>query len=181
LAYSPDHLCGPCRLHPPAYTRAWSIYPYIEPLHDAIRLFKYQKKVAMADALGELLNAVPLPFPAFDIIMPVPLHPVRLREREYNQSLLLADRLNRQLRLALSYDNLVRSRHTAPQTELSRAVRLTNLRRAFDVLRPAEVHGKRVLLVDDVMTTGATVNECAKTLRRAGTADVYVCTLARTI
>ncbi|MGH7230020.1 MAG: ComF family protein [Nitrospiraceae bacterium] len=181
LVFSPDHLCGPCRMQPPAYTQAWSFYPYIEPLHDAIRLFKYQKKVALAGALGDLLMDVPLPVPNVDVVMPVPLHPARLREREYNQSLLLADRLNRRLRLPLSYDNLIRSRHTPPQTELSRAVRLKNLRRAFVVLRPAEVLGKRILLIDDVMTTGATVNECAKTLRKAGASDVYVCTLARTI
>jgi predicted amidophosphoribosyltransferase len=72
-------------------------------------------------------------------------------------------------------------RRTPPQTQLSRAVRLKNLRRAFTVLRPSEVSGKRILLVDDVLTTGTTVNECAKALRKAGTADVYVCTLARTI
>ena len=181
LVYSPGHLCGPCRAHPPAYTQAWSAYPYIAPLHDALLLFKYRKKVSLAKALGDLLQDAAPPFPHLDIVIPVPLHPTRLREREYNQSLLLADRLNRRLRLPLSYDNLVRSRHTPPQTELSRAVRLTNLRRAFEVRRPSEVLGKRILLVDDVMTTGTTVHECAKALRKAGASDVYVCTLARTL
>ncbi|HJU04906.1 MAG TPA: ComF family protein [Nitrospiraceae bacterium] len=181
LVYSPDHLCGPCRMRPPAYTQAWSAYPYVEPLHDAIRLFKYHKKVVLADALGQLLRDAPLDLPTVDVIMPVPLYPTRLREREYNQSLLLVDRLNRRLRLPVSYDNLVRRRHTPPQTELSRAVRLKNLRGAFGVLRAGEVRDQRVLLVDDVMTTGATVNECAKALRKAGAREVYVCTLARTI
>ncbi len=116
-----------------------------------------------------------------DMLMPVPLHTDRLREREFNQSLLLADRLNRGLGLPLSYHNLVRLRSTQAQTELSRKARLKNLRRAFGVLRQGEVVGKRVLLVDDVFTTGTTVNECAKVLRRAGAADVYVVTLARTL
>jgi ComF family protein len=182
LAYSPDHLCGPCRVRLPVYTQARSLYPYTTPLQDAIRLFKYRKKVALAEALGDLMDAgAPWTHPPVDLLMPVPLHPARLREREFNQSLLLADRLNHRLRLPLSYDNLVRSRQTLPQTELSRAVRLKNLRRAFSVLRPGEVLGKRILLVDDVMTTGTTVNECAKALRKAGASDVYVTTLARTV
>jgi ComF family protein len=150
-------------------------------LRQAIRLFKYRKKVALADALGDLLRRGCPDFPPADLLMPVPLHPARLREREFNQSLLLADRLNRRLRLRLSYDNLVRLRPTQAQTDLPRAARLKNLRRAFAVLRPGEVEGRRVILVDDVMTTGTTVNECAKALRRAGAAGVYVGTLARTI
>ena len=113
--------------------------------------------------------------------MPIPLHPSRLREREYNQSLLLADELNRDLGLPLVYDNLVRLRATPPQTELSRSERLANLRRCFAVQRPADVIDKRVLLIDDVMTTGTTAHECAKALRKAGAGDVYVVTLARTL
>jgi len=112
---------------------------------------------------------------------PVPLYATRLRDREYNQSLLLAERVSRARRLPLSYDNLIRTRDTPPQTELTRAVRLNNVRRAFAVQRPEEVAGKRILVIDDVFTTGATVDECAKTLRRAGATDVYVCTLARTV
>jgi len=181
LLYSPHHLCGACRLRRPAYTQAWSLYPYEPPLQDAIRLFKYHGKVALADALGSLMSAaVPHPLEV-DLLMPVPLHPSRLKEREFNQSLLLADHLNRRLRLPLSYGNLIRVRRTEPQTALTRKARLKNLRRAFVVLRPQEVAGKKILLVDDVATTGTTVNECAKALRKAGAADVYVGTLARTV
>jgi ComF family protein len=178
--YSADHLCGSCRTDHPAYTRAWSLYPYASPLQEAVCLFKYNKKVALADALGALMNGAPDTIPA-DVIIPVPLSPDRLRNREYNQSLLLADRLSRMRHIPLSYDNLVRIRETAPQTELTRAVRLTNLRRAFAVQRPHDITGKRVLVIDDVFTTGATVNECAKTLRKAGASEVFVCTLARTV
>ena len=102
-------------------------------------------------------------YPAVDVLMPVPLHPVRLREREYNQSLLLADRLSRRVNVSVSCTNLVRSRHTAPQTELSRATRLTNVRRAFTVQRPDEIAGLRPLrqmygslgFCDGALTNGA--------------------------
>lgn len=181
LAYSPHHLCAACRLRRPAYTHAWSLYPYEGPLQDAIRLFKYHRKVVLAEALGDLMNMALQEPPDVDLLMPVPLHSSRLREREFNQSLLLADRLNRRLGLPLSYGNLIRRRPTQSQTELTRSARLKNLRRAFSLLRPDEVSGKRILLVDDVFTTGTTVNECAKALRKASAADVYVCTLARTI
>lgn len=183
LQYSPDHVCGACRSDPPAYTRAWSLYLYASPLQEAVRLFKYNKKVALADALSALMNRAMIEHAHIDmdVIIPVPLHPARLRTREYNQSLLLADRVSRARHIPLSYENLIRTRETAPQTELSRAVRLKNLRRAFAVRRPEDVAGKRVLLIDDVFTTGTTVNECAKTLCKAGAAEVYVCTLARTI
>jgi ComF family protein len=181
LTYSPDHHCLSCRQRPPAFTQAWAYYVYEPPLQNAIHLFKYRGKIALAEALGTLLRQVWRRTPDADLLMPVPLHPSRLRTREYNQSLLLADQLNRDLSLPLVYDNLVRLRATPPQTELSRAARIKNLRRCFAVRRPADVAGKRVLLVDDVMTTGTTVNECAKALRKAGADDVYVVTLARTV
>lgn len=181
LTWSPAHLCGPCRERRPAFTQARSLYAYAPPLREAIHLFKYRRKVALADALGDLMTATFEPPPDLDVIVPVPLHPARLREREFNQSLLLADRLGRRLRLPVSYASLVRLRTTPPQTELSRSARLKNLRRAFAVVRAQELAGKRVLLVDDVLTTGTTVNECAKALRRAGAGDVFVVTLARTL
>lgn len=181
LSHSPEHLCGACRTRRPAYTQAHAMYPYEPPLQEAIQLFKYHGKVRLARALGDLMAIAAEPLPDADLLMPVPLHPSRLREREFNQSLLLADQMNRRLRLPLSYTNLVRHRQTAPQTNLSRVERRKNLRRAFAVVRPDEIAGRRILLVDDVYTTGTTVNECAKALRRAGAADVYVWTLARTV
>jgi ComF family protein len=178
LEYSPGHLCGACRLRPPSFTQAWPLYPYESPLKDAIVLFKYRRKVSLASALGDLLCTASSLLPEVDVVMPVPLHPKRLREREFNQSLLLADRLGRTLHRPVSYRDLVRVRPTVPQTELSRRSRLKNLRKAFLVPAPERVRQKRILLIDDVLTTGATVNECAKTLRRAGSGDVYVATLA---
>lgn len=148
-------------------------------MRDAIKLFKYQRKISLAKPLGDLLARAYKPSADLDLIMPVPLHPRRLKEREFNQALLLADRVRKRIPVPVSFTNLVRLRETAPQVELERKARLKNLRRAFAVRRPADVHERRILLIDDVYTTGATVNECAKVLRKAGAADIYVATLAR--
>jgi ComF family protein len=127
-----------------------------------------------------MVDVLPSPL-SVDVIMPVPLHPQRLREREFNQSLLLADRLGRHLNLPVVSANLVRRVPSPPQTSLSRKERLRSLRNAFGVRNPERISGKRVLLIDDVFTTGSTVNECARALRKAGSDDVSVLTLARTV
>ena len=181
LQHSPTHQCGACRKRPLALTQVWSLFPYQPPLKEAITLFKYRGKMSLANPLARaLIKALPV-LPALDGIIPVPLHPDRLREREYNQSLLLADRLGRQMGIPLFLTCLLRIRPTTPQTVLSKKERLTNLRGAFSVTRPARIKGKRILLVDDVFTTGTTLHECAKTLRRAGSGPVYGLTLARMV
>jgi ComF family protein len=135
----------------------------------------------LAQPLARLfLTAFPAS-PSADVIAPVPLSPQRLRHREYNQSLLLAAHLSRAMNLPLSYGNLIRVKDTEAQTTLTRSARLRNLRRAFHVARPEEFEGKRIYLIDDVMTTGTTLNECAKTLRKAGAGDVYAIALARAV
>ncbi len=179
--YTPDLICGECHGRPPAFSKAWSCYRYDSPLKDAIHLFKYRRKVALARPLATLLLARGVDPLDYDLVMPVPLHPDRLREREFNQALLLADHLASRLGLPLSYDNLIRTQATPPQSELSRAARLKNLRRTFGVRQPAALQAKRILLVDDVFTTGTTVNECAKALRKAGAGPVSACTLARAV
>ncbi|HBH82177.1 MAG TPA: hypothetical protein DDY39_20295 [Nitrospira sp.] len=180
-AYSPQHLCYSCVDRPPSYTRAWTLYLYTSPLQDAIRLLKYQSKVSLVTPLADLMLTALPHLDHIDLIIPVPLHHERLCQREFNQALLLADRIGRHLNIAISYTNLVRTTAAPPQTTLSRKSRLKNLRHAFAVRRPAQLRNKRILLIDDVFTTGTTVNECAKTLRRAGSADVFVLTLARTM
>lgn len=178
---SPTHECHDCRTRNPHYTHVWAAYAYIPPLQDAIALFKYRGKVALADSLGILLaRAIPSDLDT-DLLMPVPLHPHRLRQREFNQSLLLADRVSPVLRRPVSYRNLLRRIDTDPQITLPRSARLQNLRKAFDLRDPKEVSGKRVLLIDDVFTTGTTVNECAKVILEAGAREVAVLALARSV
>ncbi len=180
-AYSPTHECHDCRTRDPHYTQVWAAYAYSPPLQDAIALFKYRGKVALADSLGALLvQALPRNLET-DLLMPVPLHPNRLRRREFNQSLLLADRISPVLHRPVSYRNLVRIVDTDPQITLPRSARLRNLRKAFALRAPQEVIGKRVLLIDDVFTTGTTVNECARILLESGAQDVAVLALARSV
>lgn len=178
---SPTHTCGACRARPPAFTQAWGLYPLQSPLQDALWLYKYHGKVSLAPPLARLFATAFPSSPSADVIAPVPLSPERLRHREYNQSLLLAAHLSRSMNLPLSYGNLIRVKDTEAQTTLTRAARLRNLRRAFHVVRPEQFEGRRVFLVDDVMTTGTTLNECAKTLRKAGAGDVYALALARAV
>lgn len=180
-AYSPNHACHSCAKHPPSYTKAWTLYPYLPPLQDAICLYKYRGKIALAAPLARLMIDRLPPLDHVDLVMPVPLHVQRLREREFNQSLLLADPISRHLNAPLSYTNLVRVAPSPAQTTLSRKERLRNLRGAFALHRPELIEEKRILLIDDVFTTGATVNECAKILRKSGSGDVFVVTLGRTL
>ncbi len=181
LLHSPTHECGTCRTRAPAFSKVWSVFPYAPPLKEAITLFKYQGKHSLAGPLAErMLEALPT-LPPLDHFMAIPLHPHRLREREYNQALLLAYRLSRATHIPLLLNGVIRIRSTLPQTGLSKKARLTNVRRAFGVPKPNAVQGKRILLIDDVFTTGATLNECAKTLRRAGSGPVYGLTLTRMV
>lgn len=179
--YSPTHVCQPCAERPPSYTKAWTLYPYTPPLQHAIRLLKYQDKVSLAAPLAALMIARLPPLESIDLIIPIPLHSEKLRQREFNQALLLADAIGQSLDIPVSYTNLIRTVSTPAQTTLSRKSRLKNLRRAFAVRHPHAILKRRILLIDDVFTTGTTVNECAKALRRAGSADVFALTLSRTI
>ena len=181
MTYSPTHECHDCRTRNPYYRQVWAAYAYAPPLQDAIALFKYHGKVALADSLGALLaQGMPQALEA-DLLVPVPLHPNRLRQREFNQSLLLADRISPVLQRPVSYRNLIRTIDTQPQILLPRSARLQNLRKAFALRDPREVIGQRILLIDDVFTTGTTVNECARVLVDAGAREVAVLTLARSV
>lgn len=116
-----------------------------------------------------------------DRIIPVPLHRKRLRQRGFNQASLLARMLGRQLSLAVSCDALLRSCWTEPQTRLKREERLQNVKGAFHVADAGKVRDRYLLLVDDVYTTGTTLNECAKTLKAAGAAAVHAVTVSRAL
>jgi ComF family protein len=132
--------------------------------------------VPLADLMVDYWRRVPLPV---DVIVPVPLHRSRLRERGYNQATLLAQALGAQVGLRVCEDWLVRTRATAPQVGLDASARKMNVIDAFQCRNGDAVAGQRVLLVDDVCTTGATLESCSLALHRAGARSVWALTLAR--
>jgi len=154
----------------------------VPPFDKLVQAFKYSGKTKVGELLGRALAALVQQdevLSAADAVCPVPLHPARLRERGFNQSLLLAAAISMSTRIPLR-ECLTRTKNTATQTrKMSSEARLKNLANAFRLRPDALINGRRVLLVDDVMTTGATVNEVARVLREAGAAGVYVVTVAR--
>jgi len=179
----PDHHCSRCLLRPPHFARARACALYHSdrqsPLIDVLHRFKYGRDVTLAPVLGTYLaDHCPLPVD-HDLLVPVPLDLQRLRWRGFNQAASLARVLGARYRRRVHPLALRRCRPTPPQVGLNEEERRRNMAGAFAVRDRAAVHGRAVLLVDDVMTTGATVDECAKTLRRAGAERVDVLVLAR--
>lgn len=177
-----DHLCSECLTEQRYFTKARAICQYDGLIVEAISRFKYGGVTRLARPLASLMAEYRDPeflLPDFDLILPVPLHPGRLRQRGFNQSLLLARYFGRKHSIPLEFTALRRARPTQPQTRLSGSERQTNVRGAFEVRKPEVVAEKRILLIDDVFTTGATVRECAKVLLASRAKRVDVLTLAR--
>ncbi len=171
--------CDRCRQQDLRFTRAVAVSAYDEVTRELIHAFKFAGVKRLAAPWGELLAARvrAAGFPEkLDLIVPVPLHPRRRRERGYNQAELLARELAARLGWPLA-DCLERIRHTPAQASLDRAARLDNPRGAF--VAWGDLRDRRCLLVDDVLTTGTTVSECARALRAAGATRVYVAVVAR--
>lgn len=172
--------CLDCMSDPPPFALARAPLRYEGEARRAILAFKFRLGVHRARGFADLLASVVsmgVAWSDYDVAAPVPLHPRRLRERGYNPPLLIARRLLRQTPIALRPELMLRVRDTPPQRGLSRAGRRDNVRGAFAVREG--VAGLRVLLIDDVLTTGATAAECARVLLRGGAARVGVATLAR--
>jgi ComF family protein len=158
-------------------------------LRELIHLLKYEQVRPAANVLGRMLSEAIIDLlPALGeqtIVVPVPLHVCKMRQRGFNQSELIARAALKLIAdgnsLELSSAVLERSRETQSQIGLSRHQRRENMRGAFAVVRPEVLTGRAVLLVDDVLTTGTTVSECARVLRRAGASKVFVATVARTL
>lgn len=147
-----------------------------------LQRYKYNRDVGLAAPLARVLQQrSPFDVTKYDVLMPVPLHVSRLRWRGFNQALLLAGRIGRGHGVRVDAFSLERSRATQPQVELDENDRRRNVARAFRVTRPAKVRDHRILLVDDVYTTGSTVNECSRVLLDAGARSVDVLVLARAV
>jgi ComF family protein len=181
LSASPDHECGSCRNDPPVFDQAVAAGLFEGQLREAIHRYKYGPLRALGRPLaGWMCGRIGLSG-RIDAVMPVPLHRSRLRQRGFNQALLLARGVSERFGLALRYDELLRVRPTRPQVELAGRERSANVQGAFALRDPGVVTGLHILLVDDVLTTGATMNECSRVLKDAGAAAVTALTLARTV
>ncbi|MEC8776511.1 MAG: ComF family protein, partial [Pseudomonadota bacterium] len=166
----------------PAFDAARAALVYDDTSREIILRFKHADRTRYANAFGVWISRAGAELvPVADVVVPVPLHPRRLIGRRYNQSLLLARAVARLGRLPVIPDALRRLRNTPSQGSLSRGARHRNVQGAFSLRGRAEVVGKSILLIDDVYTTGATVEACTHALKKGGAARVYVLTLARVI
>ncbi len=178
------YLCGECRRGGRLYfSKARSLAFFEGVLKELIHYFKYKLHPSLGPVLGKILiqHFPPdLDLTSTNLILPIPLHPSRLRERGFNQSAALAKAVAKHFGKPLLLGNLTRRHPSPPQVGLSIEKRKANVRRAFTVEQPRELAGESVLLVDDVYTTGATTRECAKSISAAGAKEIQVLTLART-
>ncbi len=172
--------CAACLIDPPEFSRARAALAYDDHSAALVADFKYHDRLEgaplfaawMHRAGADLLDGI-------DAIVPVPLHPLRLWRRQYNQAALLAQNLSTRIQRPYAPHWLCRVRHTLQQAKLGKEERQQNVRDAFKVPVPAQILGKTILLVDDVFTTGATLREATRTLLRAGAKEVRVMTLTR--
>jgi ComF family protein len=182
-------LCPDCAFEVPPFERAAAYGPYTGGLRELVHLLKYEQVKPASKILGRILSdaARTLELRGEVIVIPVPLHAAKLRQRGFNQSELIAKEALRHLQgypdanFTLEVALMKRRRDTPSQVGMTREDRAANLRGAFGVTSRSRIRGKQVLLVDDVLTTGATVSECTRVLRRAGAKHVWVATVARAV
>jgi ComF family protein len=170
-------VCGACLASPPHFDATVAAFRYGFPADKLIQALKYQRRVATADFFSVSMLAGCRP--DGDVVVPLPLHPARLAERGFNQSVEIARPLARTLKLSLELDGCIRSRDTAPQASLPWKERRKNIRHAFECA--IDLSGKSVIVVDDVMTTGATLDEFARTLKAHGATRVSNWVVARAL
>ncbi|MGE5209267.1 MAG: double zinc ribbon domain-containing protein [Alphaproteobacteria bacterium] len=174
--------CANCAHRTIHFDAAVSAYRGRGIVREIIHEFKYARQTHLRHLIALWLRAAMdderLREVSFDLIVPVPLHPARQRERGFNQASLLAESLSVEISLP-SRQVLERIRYTTTQTALDRSERMENLHNAFRLRKKADVRGLRVLLIDDVLTTGSTLSECARVLKRAGAISVHAATAAR--
>jgi ComF family protein len=170
--------CGACLTHPPHFDCAFALYRYDFPLDRLVLDLKYHARFALARRWGAELAKASADFAA-DFVIPLPLHPERLKTRGYNQALEIARHCARARHLPLDANSLAKCRATPPQSGLSLKARQKNLKGAFCCTR--DFSGQRLLLVDDVLTTGATANEAARLLKRHGATHIAIAVAARAL
>ncbi|OQW95927.1 MAG: hypothetical protein BWK79_00755 [Beggiatoa sp. IS2] len=175
-----DYLCTTCQAHPPVFEHAQTVFTYRYPIDKLIHAAKYSGNFGVLFLLGEIMATHLHIDNRPEVLIPVPLHPRRLRQRGYNQSLELAKIVARHTGIPIDYKACVRQRYTVPQVSLQRLQREENIRGAFRV-QSASLKWTHVAILDDVMTTGSTVQELARVLTAAGVKRVEVWCCARTL
>lgn len=173
-----NQLCGACLSEAPSFDRAIAVFRYAFPVDRLLQSYKFNQNLALTRFFADaLVRSVATAAPRPDVIIAIPLARSRLAERGFNQSALLADGVASALGITHAAHELLKVRDTPPQSGLDRAARLKNVRGAFDCAH--SLVGKHIALVDDVMTTGATLSEAARVLKKAGAASVSAWVLAR--
>ena len=184
LIFNPTPFSRPSSSETFVFDHAWSVCLYNETAQKLLHAFKYNSKTSLSKTfiplMIDFIDRHHIPLQKFDLISPVPLHPVRLRERGYNQSALLSLGLSRHYGTLHSESILIRQKVTPTQTELGAKQRWTNMEGAFRIKNPSDVAGKKIVLVDDLFTTGATLQSAADTLKKAGASEVGVLTFSIT-
>ncbi len=170
-------ICGACLSKPPGFDRTQALWHYLPPVTGLIRALKFQGRQDLARLLGKVMASRLQPTSLPDCLVPVPLHPARYRARGFNQALEIARPVASQLKIPLCPTLCRRVRITPPQRTLDAAARRKNLRGAFQAT--ADLSGCHIAILDDVLTTGATADEVAAALKRAGAVQVEVWVLAR--
>jgi ComF family protein len=179
-----SHICGSCLENRPYFIQARAVANFETIIMEAIHRFKYGRNISLGNALGSFMADFHFPdfdFTEYTLLIPVPLHIKRLRERGFNQSLLLAYKLGGKYKLPVNFSLIKRRKATLTQTGLNKTEREENIKGAFVVIDEKKVCDENIILIDDVYTTGATINECAKTLLKTGAQKVAALTLARVI
>jgi len=180
LPLTTEGICGQCQQNPPLQQATFAVYRYQPPIDKCIAAFKFHRQLSLNDFFVQAMlqqqqsrDALP------DCLIPIPLHPLRLRHRGFNQSAELAKILGKQLGIAVDLTHLKRIRHTPPQSGLAFKARKRNIKQAFRY--DAKTPPQSVALIDDVITTGQTVREASRCLLQSGVKHVEVWTIARTI
>jgi len=177
-------ICSRCRDFRPSYDRAWSLFVYDGALKKAVLDFKYNGVSRLHNIFGELIFERlkrELKGTEIDAVVAVPLHPSREKSRGYNQALLLARSSASMISLPVLESELVRVRHTDSLSDLGRKERYSSLEGVFSLQKKISLTGKKILLVDDIITTGATFHQCSRILKEGGASHVYGITVARTL
>ncbi len=176
-----DALCGGCITHPPYFTRGFYMFSFEGPLREALHAFKFGGRIDVGRALMRMgRTRIASHAGAFDVVIPVPVTSTRLKQRGFNQSFIIADEISRMTDAPVDYGTLVKAKETEDQYMLSKEERKRNIRGAFSLKDAHSLAGKRLLLVDDLYTTGNTAREACRTLLRTRARQVLFFALART-